>query len=408
MPEFNRALIVVAAGRGSRAGDGLPKQYRPLAGRPVLAYTLAAVLNEPIDRVLPVIHRDDAALYGTIAQALPDHLTSRLLAPVMGGNTRQQSVLNGLEALADDPPDLVAIHDGARPLLGAANRLIEVAFVAAARYGAAIPGYRLSDTIKQVDGDDKTICGVDREALRAVQTPQAFRFALLLQAHRQAAGANRQSFTDDAAVLAWASGHPSHVFESSSDNLKITTADDFIRAEQLLLGRLLDIRVGQGFDVHAFEPGDHVWLGGVRIGHDKALTGHSDADVVLHALTDAILGALSDADIGAHFPPSDPQYRHAASHLFLRDAVQRVNRRGGILAHLDATVICESPRIGPYRDEMRQTIARIAGVSIDRVAVKATTSERLGFTGRGEGIAVMATATVRLPLAATGNGSADS
>jgi 2-C-methyl-D-erythritol 4-phosphate cytidylyltransferase/2-C-methyl-D-erythritol 2,4-cyclodiphosphate synthase len=407
MPELSRALIVVAAGRGLRAGEGLPKQYRPLAGRPVLAHTLATVLSAPIDRVVPVIHRDDAALYARVVTTLPDPFATRLLGPVIGGDTRQHSVLNGLEALADDPPDLVAIHDGARPLLGASIGLIEAAFVAAERYGAAIPGCRLTDTIKQVDFDGRTVSEVDREALRAVQTPQAFRFALVLQAHRQAAAANQQRFTDDAAVLAWASGHPCHVFDGSRDNLKITTAGDFFRAERLLIERLIDVRVGQGFDVHAFEPGDHVWLGGVRIGHDKKLAGHSDADVVLHALTDAILGALSDADIGAHFPPGDPHYRDAASDLFLRDAVRRVALRGGMLAHLDATVMCESPRVGPYRDEMRQTIARIAGVSIDRVAVKATTTERLGFTGRGEGIVAMATATVRLPLAATGHGCGD-
>jgi 2-C-methyl-D-erythritol 4-phosphate cytidylyltransferase/2-C-methyl-D-erythritol 2,4-cyclodiphosphate synthase len=233
-----------------------------------------------------------------------------------------------------------------------------------------------------------------------VQTPQAFRFDLLLAAHRQAADAGEYDLTDDAAVVERA-GHAVYVFEGDKENMKLTTADDFTRAEARLLGNLADIRCGQGFDVHAFGPGDHVWLGGLKIPHDHGLVGHSDADVLAHAVTDAILGALADGDIGAHFPPSDPQWKGAASSVFLADAVARVKARGGLLAHVDATIICEHPKIGPHRDAIRQNLAQIMDVALSRVAVKATTSERLGFTGRGEGIAALATATVRLPFSAS-------
>jgi 2-C-methyl-D-erythritol 4-phosphate cytidylyltransferase/2-C-methyl-D-erythritol 2,4-cyclodiphosphate synthase len=232
--------------------------------------------------------------------------------------------------------------------------------------------------------------------LRAVQTPQSFRFDLILEAHRSAARAGVEGLTDDAAVAEWA-GHGSHIFEGEPGNVKITTAQDLAEAEARLFHRAADIRVGQGFDVHAFAAGDHVWLGGVKIPHSHALSGHSDADVALHAITDAVLGAIGDGDIGAHFPPSDAQWRGAASHIFLADAMGRVRALGGIVAHIDVTLICESPKIGPYRDAMRARIAEIAGLDIGRVGVKATTSERLGFTGRGEGIACLASATLRLP-----------
>jgi 2-C-methyl-D-erythritol 4-phosphate cytidylyltransferase/2-C-methyl-D-erythritol 2,4-cyclodiphosphate synthase len=230
-----------------------------------------------------------------------------------------------------------------------------------------------------------------------VQTPQAFRFDVLLAAHRQAADAGDDDLTDDAAVVERA-GHAVYVFEGDKENMKLTTADDFARAEARLLGDLADVRCGQGFDVHAFGPGDHVWLGGVKIPHDRGLDGHSDADVLTHAITDAILGALADGDIGAHFPPSDPKWKGAASSLFLADAVQRVKARGGLLAHIDATIVCERPKIGPHRDAIRAKLATIMEISPSRVALKATTSERLGFTGRGEGIAALATTTVRLPF----------
>jgi 2-C-methyl-D-erythritol 4-phosphate cytidylyltransferase/2-C-methyl-D-erythritol 2,4-cyclodiphosphate synthase len=251
--------------------------------------------------------------------------------------------------------------------------------------------------VKQVAASGRIHGSPDRASLRTVQTPQAFRFDVLLAAHRQAADAGEYDLTDDAAVVERA-GHAVYVFDGEKENVKLTTLDDFARAEARLLGNLADVRCGQGFDVHAFGPGDHVWLGGLKIPHDHGLEGHSDADVLAHTITDAILGALADGDIGAHFPPSDPKWKGAASSLFLADAVARVRARGGLLAHVDATLICERPKIGPHRDAIRENLAKILEIAHSRVALKATTSERLGFTGRGEGIAALATATVRLPF----------
>jgi 2-C-methyl-D-erythritol 4-phosphate cytidylyltransferase/2-C-methyl-D-erythritol 2,4-cyclodiphosphate synthase len=229
-----------------------------------------------------------------------------------------------------------------------------------------------------------------------VQTPQAFDFAAILQAHQRALGAAREDFTDDAALAEWA-GMTVATFAGEPQNVKLTTPEDYARAEHAELVRLGDVRTGFGTDVHQFCAGDHVWLGGVRVPHTRGVTGHSDADVVLHSLVDAILGAISDGDIGVHFPPSDPQWRGASSDVFLKFAVERVRARGGTIAHLDVNVVCEAPRVGPHRDAMRTRIAEIAGISVDRVAVKATTSEKMGFTGRGEGLVAFATATVRLP-----------
>jgi 2-C-methyl-D-erythritol 4-phosphate cytidylyltransferase/2-C-methyl-D-erythritol 2,4-cyclodiphosphate synthase len=303
-------------------------------------------------------------------------------------------VLAGLEAQAVEAPELVLIHDGARAF--PSTPLVRRAIAAAAHYGAAAPGTRLSDTIKEVDDAGLIVATPARAALRAVQTPQSFRFDLILGAHRRAARASVEGLTDDAAVAEWA-GHGPHIFEGEPENVKVTTALDLFEAEARLFNRAGDIRVGQGFDVHAFGEGDHVWLGGVKIAHSHALSGHSDADVALHAITDALLGAIGDGDIGAHFPPTDPQWKGADSRVFLEDAMRRVRVLGGIIAHIDATLICESPKIGPHREVMRARIAEILGLDVGRIAVKATTSERLGFTGRREGIACMASATVRLP-----------
>jgi 2-C-methyl-D-erythritol 4-phosphate cytidylyltransferase/2-C-methyl-D-erythritol 2,4-cyclodiphosphate synthase len=255
---------------------------------------------------------------------------------------------------------------------------------------------RLSDTVKQVDDDDRVVGAPERAALRAVQTPQAFRFALILDAHRRAAEAGVGDLTDDLSVAEWAGGS-AFVFEGDPRNFKVTTMADHKAAEARLMGPAGETRVGQGFDVHAFAPGDHVWLCGVRVPHTQTLSGHSDADVALHALADAIYGALAEGDIGAHFPPSDPQWKGAASHIFLAHAADRVRARGGFITHLDATLICEAPKVGPHRDAMRARVADIAGLDVSRVSVKATTTERLGFTGRSEGIACLATATLRLP-----------
>lgn len=389
-------VLVVAAGRGSRFGGDIPKQYRLLGGAPVLTRTIAAFLGAlPEARVATVIHPDDVELYDAAVAALPASSAGRLTAWVKGGATRQESVRNGLESLVDDGRKLVLIHDAARPF--SSNELIQRACIAAAEYGAAIPGFAVTDTIKTVDAGGLVVGTPDRASLRAVQTPQAFEFSLILSAHRATAGLE---LTDDAAVAERA-GHRVHVFEGEPGNMKITTAGDLEAAERRLMGDLSDVRVGSGYDVHAFEPGDHVWLGGVAIPHTKKLLGHSDADVLMHAVTDALFGALADGDIGSHFPPSDPQWKGAASHIFLAYAADRVRARGGVIAHIDATVIAERPKVGPHRGAIRARLAEIMKVSVDRVAVKATTSERLGFTGREEGIAAMATATVRLPVGAS-------
>jgi len=385
------AAVVVAGGRGLRAGGDVPKQYRTLGNIPVLRQSLAIfATHADIRWVQPVIHRDDGAFYAAAAEGLA------LLPPAFGGATRQASVRAGLEALAGQHPAVVLVHDAARPFASAA--LVSRAIAAGSR-GAAIPGVAMTDTIKEVDPGGQVRRTLDSTSLRGIQTPQAFMFDALLAAHRKAAAAGREDFTDDAALAEWA-GMTVGVFAGEACNVKLTTADDFAQAEARELAALGDVRTGNGYDVHQFVAGDHVWIGGVRIAHDRGVTGHSDADVGLHALVDAILGALADGDIGSHFPPSDPQWKGASSDRFLRFAVERVQRRGGRVGHLDLTVVCEAPKIGPHRDAMRARIAEIAGISIDRVGVKATTSETLGFIGRREGIVAYATATVRLPWGA--------
>jgi 2-C-methyl-D-erythritol 4-phosphate cytidylyltransferase/2-C-methyl-D-erythritol 2,4-cyclodiphosphate synthase len=379
------AAVIVAAGRGLRAGGSEPKQFRPIGGQTPLRMTLATFAAHPdVALVQPVINPDDGAHYDRAAQGL------NVLSPANGGATRQASVLAGLDAIAAKAPDIVLVHDAARPF--ASSALISRSIAAARQFGAAVPALAVSDAIKRI-GDNVVVEDVDRALLRAVQTPHAFRFSDLHDAHRKAAAAQRHDFPDDAAVAQWA-GMTVNVFDGETANIKLTQPDDFIRAEANMLG---DVRTGSGIDVHAFAPGDHVTLGGVRIPHDRTLSGHSDADVVLHAVVDAILGALADGDIGVHFPPSDPQWRGAASSQFVKFAMERLARRGGRIAHLDINIVCESPRIGPHRDAMRTAIAGMCKVDVDRVAIKATTSEGLGFTGRGEGIAAFATATVRLP-----------
>jgi 2-C-methyl-D-erythritol 4-phosphate cytidylyltransferase/2-C-methyl-D-erythritol 2,4-cyclodiphosphate synthase len=383
------AAIVVAAGQGVRAGGDLPKQFRRLGGDTLLQRALSAFTGvAAVSLVQPVIRPDDLALVRTLVDGMD------VLPPVSGGATRQASVRAGLEALEPRAPDIVLVHDAARPF--ASSELIARAIAAAQKTGAAIPGLPVTDTVKRIDRTGMIETTLDRNSIRLVQTPQAFAFPALLEAHRRAAAQGRDDFTDDAALAEWA-GMKVSVFEGEPGNIKLTTPDDFARAEALQAASLGDVRTGSGFDVHAFGPGDHVTLGGIRIPCDRALTGHSDADVALHALTDAILGALADGDIGAHFPPTDPQWRGASSDRFLVFAVDRVRARGGLIAHLDLTIVCEFPRISAHRDTMRANIARLARIDTERVAVKATTSEKLGFTGRGEGIVAQATATVRLP-----------
>jgi 2-C-methyl-D-erythritol 4-phosphate cytidylyltransferase / 2-C-methyl-D-erythritol 2,4-cyclodiphosphate synthase len=385
------AAVVVAGGRGLRAGGDVPKQYRTVGNSPVLRQSLAIfATHADVTWVQPVIHREDGELYARAAEGL------RVLPPAFGGATRQASVRAGLEALADRRPAVVLVHDAARPFASAA--LVSRA-IAAGGGGAAIPGVAVTDTVKEVDAAGRVVRTLDRTHLRGVQTPQAFAFDALLAAHRKALAAGREDFTDDAALAEWA-GMAVDVFAGEDGNVKLTTTEDFSRAEARELSSLGDIRIGNGYDVHAFVDGDHVWLGGVRIPHERGVTGHSDADVGLHALVDAILGALADGDIGQHFPPGDPQWRGASSDRFLQFAVERVKARGGRVVHLDLTIVCEAPKIGPHRDAMRARIAAIAGIAIDRVGVKATTSEQLGFTGRREGLVAYATATVRLPWSA--------
>jgi len=389
------ALVVVAAGRGTRLGAEQPKQYLPCAGRPLLAHTLEALgAAWPFSAVTVAIRADDRALYDETLAHLSPAARAAIGPPAIGGATRQQSVLAGLEALVPAGPDLVLIHDAARPF--PSPGLVARAVEAAQRHGAAAPGTPLSDTVKQVDAKGKVLATPPRASLRAVQTPQAFRFPLILEAHRSAAARGVGDLTDDVAVAEWA-GAPAFVFAGDPMNLKVTTMQDLGAAEARLNGAVAETRVGQGFDVHAFASGDHVWLCGIRVPHTQALSGHSDADVALHALADAIYGALAEGDIGAHFPPSDPRWKGAPSHLFLAHAAERVRARTGVIVHLDATLICEAPKIGPHRDAMRARVAEIAGIDVGRVAVKATTTERLGFTGRSEGIACLATATLRVP-----------
>lgn len=383
------AVVVVAAGRGTRAGGDRPKQFRPIGGHPMLRRTLGMLADHPmVGFVQPVIHPEDGRLFRDAASNI------ETLPPAFGGATRQDSVRAGLQALKECKPEIVLVHDAARPF--ATPALVSRAIETARASGAAVPALPVSDTVKRVDTQGHVAETIDRSTLRLIQTPQAFAYAPLLEAHLRAAAQGRHDFTDDAALAEWA-GMTVNVFEGEPGNVKITNAEDFARAEAMDFATLGDVRTGSGLDVHAFGPGDHVMLGGMRIPHSQALNGHSDADVVLHALTDAVLGALAEGDIGAHFPPSDPQWRGATSDRFLHFAVERVKARGGRIAHLDVTVVCEAPKIGPHRDAMRSRIAEIAGIAVERVAVKATTSERLGFTGRGEGIAATATATVRLP-----------
>ncbi len=383
------AAIIVAAGRGLRAGSGGPKQYRTLAGRTVISRAMQPFCeNNEVFAVQPVLNPDDIAMFNDAMRGM------QYQSPVDGGATRQASVHAGLEALADHAPDIVLIHDAARPFVTPA--LIARAIKAAGHTGAAVPAVPVTDTIKQVSDAGHVEATPDRARLRIAQTPQAFRFDVILEAHRRAAREGRGDFTDDAALAEWA-GLTVATFEGDVINMKLTTPEDFVREEARLAAALGDIRMGTGYDVHAFGDGDHLMICGVRVPHSRGFLAHSDGDVGLHALVDAILGALADGDIGSHFPPSDDKWKGAASDKFLKYAIDRVTARGGRIANLEVTLICERPKIGPLRDAMRERIAEITGVALSRIAVKATTSERLGFTGREEGIAATAAATIRLP-----------
>ncbi len=382
---MSNIALIVAAGRGTRLGADSPKQYVPLAGKPILRRTVDAFAShDRITNIRVVIHIDDRDHYRAAVAGMS------LLDPVIGGESRQDSVRRGLESLADEPPQHVLIHDAARPFVDAET--ITATLDALRHHTGAIPALPVPDSLKRVT--DKIIeQSFDRRGIWRAQTPQAFHFAEILAAHR---ACNDVAATDDAAVAAEA-GLEVAVVPGTEDNLKITDCDDLARAERILTQRLTDVRVGNGFDVHRFEPGDHIMLCGIRVPHDAGLQGHSDADVGLHALTDAILGALGAGDIGQHFPPSDPTWRNVSSDRFLRQAGSFVAEAGGSVAHVDLTLILERPKVGPHRDAMRARIAEILGIDSARVSVKATTTERLGFLGRGEGVAAQATATIRLP-----------
>jgi 2-C-methyl-D-erythritol 4-phosphate cytidylyltransferase/2-C-methyl-D-erythritol 2,4-cyclodiphosphate synthase len=379
--------LIVGAGQGARLGGAVPKQYQRLVGEPVLRRTVRAFLDHPlVEAVRPVINPAHRTLFDEATFGLA------ILDPVAGGATRQESVRLGLESLANMRPERVLIHDAARPFVDA--DVIARVLEALDRVPAAIPALPVSDTLKRArpgaDGGDLIDATVPRDRLWRAQTPQGFHFAAILEAHRRFAGAD---LTDDAAVAEHA-GLAVTLVSGSEDNVKLTTSEDWRRAERRFGG---DVRTGMGFDVHRFGPGDHVMLCGVRIPFEAGLEGHSDADVGLHALTDAILGAIAAGDIGAHFPPGDPQWRGAPSDIFLRRAGELVAAAGGRIINVDVTLICERPRVGSHRRAMVERIAGILGLAPERVAVKATTTERLGFTGRGEGIAAQAIATVSLP-----------
>ncbi len=377
-------VLVVAAGRGRRFGGDLPKQYHDLAGRMVLRHTLAAFATNPeIDAVRAVIHPDDRQLYDIAADCLA------ILEPVPGGASRQDSVRLGLESLGELGPSKVLIHDGARPFIDAGT--IGRVIAALDQHPAALPVVPVADTLKRgVDGFVADT--VDRNALYRAQTPQGFRYAEIMAAHRAVVG---EELTDDAAVAERA-GLSVALVKGDEDNFKITTAADLARARFLFEGAG-EVRTASGYDVHCFEEGDGCWLCGVLVPHDHKLKGHSDADVALHALTDAILGAIAAGDIGHHFPPSDAKWKGAASHLFLAHAASLVTAKGGRIVNVDVTIVCERPKVGPHRAAMTARLAEILGIRQDRVSVKATTTEGLGFTGRKEGIAAQAMASVWLP-----------
>jgi 2-C-methyl-D-erythritol 4-phosphate cytidylyltransferase / 2-C-methyl-D-erythritol 2,4-cyclodiphosphate synthase len=390
---MSTAVIIVAAGAGLRVGGDIPKQYQLIGGEPVLRHTLRAFLSHPdVTTVQVVIGDGHRPLYDEAITGLDG-----LPAPVQGGATRQESVFNGLKAVASPGVDKVLIHDAARPFIDAAT--ISAVISKLDEMPGCIPASAVADTLKRVEAG--VITGtVDRAGLWGAQTPQGFRMADIVQAHEAASRSGRTDFTDDASIAEWA-GLAVAIVPGKPENKKITTAEDLREADQRLktgnMHMLTDIRVGHGYDVHAFEDGDHVILCGVKIPHKKKLKCHSDADVGLHTITDAIYGALSEGDIGKHFPPTDPQWKGAESWIFLDHAAKMVRDRGGQIAHVDLTLICQAPKMRPYVDAMRESVASIIGIDVGRVSVKATTTEWLGFTGREEGIAAAATATIRLP-----------
>ncbi len=395
--DISCGIVIVAAGRGERAGspEEGPKQYRPIGGRPVICHTLDAfatwageTAQKPVFVV--VIHPEDEALLDRARASLT---TGPELIVVHGGATRQLSVLAGLRALSASAPSHVMIQDAARPFIDSAL-LIRCHDALCAGNEAVLPAVAVADTLKRADKSGHVGETVARAGLFAAQTPQCFRFDAILSAHERAALSGRSDFTDDASIAEWA-GLPVTLVEGSPDNFKLTTRRDIAMADQLLSRTALpDIRTGNGYDVHQLVEGDGVTLCGIFIPHDQTLLGHSDADVALHALTDALLATCGAGDIGDHFPPSDPQWKGAPSRIFLEHAARIVRERGGVIMNADISLIAEAPKVGPHRDSMRANLADMLGISLDRCSVKATTNEKIGFVGRREGIAAIATATV--------------
>lgn len=381
------AVLILAGGSGTRVGSDIPKQYLNLGGAPVIRRTVEVFLSHPaVSTVQVVIGTDDRERCANALDGLD------LPTPVFGGASRQESGLRGLEALEAAKPDRVLIHDAARPFIDHAmiDRIIE----ALDSVPAVLPAVPVADTLKRGTGSPPVVgTTVDRQDIWRAQTPQGFRYPEILSAHRQAAG---QEMTDDTAI-AESAGLAVSLVLGNEDNFKITTPEDLQRAERMTSAMTGETRIGTGFDVHAFGDGDKVILCGIEIPHDQALQGHSDADVALHAITDALLGAIAEGDIGSHFPPSDPQWRGAPSRVFLEHAASLVTGQNGAIGNIDVTIICEAPKVGPHRDAMRQSLSDILNIEVARISVKATTTEKLGFTGRGEGIAAQAAVTVRLP-----------
>lgn len=391
-PATTFGILIVAAGRGERAGQAEgPKQYRTIAGTPVLVHTVRAFARWPHAATIVIaIHEDDTPLYEACAKAFPG--TVRVEA-VTGGATRQVSVLKGLEAFEGSGITHVMIHDAVRPFF--TTRLLDTVRAAhLAGERAVLPVTPVADTLKRSTGDDYCDGTVPREGLFAAQTPQSFAYDLILAGHRAAAAAQRSDFTDDAAIAEWQEV-PVKLVEGDRDNIKLTLKRDIELADERLRGTMIpDIRTGNGYDVHQLVAGDGVTLCGIKIPHSHTLKGHSDADVALHALTDALLATCGAGDIGDHFPPSDPQWKGAASRIFLEHAAKIVREHGGTIMNADISLIAEAPKIGPHRESMRKMLADILAIDLERCSVKATTNEKIGFVGRGEGIAAIATATV--------------
>jgi len=380
-------VIIVAAGRGSRAGNGPAKQYRSIAGVPLLRRTLNTVSELlPTALIQVVIGPDDIDLYNQATVGI------ELLPPVTGGASRQESVYNGLKAAAELEPTNVLVHDAARPFISANIIAALMDSLAVNSVQAVVPVVPIVDTLNRVSEGAVTE-RVDRQGLYSVQTPQGFKFSALLEAHRSAKGSE---LTDDGAVME-AAGHKVHVCTGDGGNFKITHEEDFMKAETCIMNGLGDIRTGTGYDVHRFEAGDHLWLCGVQLPFTKTLKGHSDADVALHAVTDAILSAVAEGDIGTHFPPNDEKWRGASSDIFVRRAAEIIREKSGVVANIAVCIVCEEPKVGPHRALMTERLASLLDIDPKRVSVQATTTEKLGFTGRKEGIAAQATATIRLP-----------